>query len=114
MKIIYKIISAIVFLFLYIIIINIWAYTTLEETSQLIDEQQSILDSGTTIKLTTSDSTSVSIKRPRWYGTIFESNGSSMVKLFNFISLPLDVNGFNYAVIHILVFILSIIALILI
>lgn len=46
------------------------------------------------------DSVSVSVKKPRWYGTIYQKDFKSDLELFGFIPLPLKAKNINYLYFH--------------
>jgi len=56
---------------------------------------------GTMLTIGIQDSVSISVTRPRFYGTIEEANGNSILYLAKIIPLPLKKEGFSFMYFHI-------------
>lgn len=100
-----KILICLIILIIYIIGIN-QIPTTLEKKSNgNLQEKDSY---GMVVDIGFRDSVSVSIKRPRFYGTIYEKDGNKDVKMFNMFNLPLKKIGFNFIWTHLLILLIII------
>ena len=60
-------------------------------------------DSGTNVKIGFGDSVSTSVKRNRWYGKIYESDGKSNLYIFDLIKIPIKINNIDLTWYHQLV-----------
>lgn len=60
--------------------------------------------SGMLVEIGVGDKVNFYVKRPRWYGTINESNNLSNLKLFNVVNLPIKVNGSSWIIYHLIAF----------
>lgn len=93
----------IIFIVSYILLINFVSEIYTPGVS--FNNYLTILDSGTqTIGL--SETVSITIFRPRWWGNIEESNSKSTAYLANMIPLPIKNNGINYVKFHVIFFVL--------
>jgi hypothetical protein len=66
-----------------------------------INENHSLIDNDGIIKLSFVDSVSVSTKKHRYYGTIFESDNLKTISFLNMIDIPLRVKKWNIEYLHI-------------
>ncbi len=104
-------ITSLVFI-LYIFTINIVAQTMYfyESSQEVLSEQE--ISQGFNQEIGFSDKVSVSVTRHRSYGTIkeFQDGGKNIntLSLYNLFNIPLNVNGFNFMILHIIAFILLI------
>ena len=57
-------------------------------------------EQGTKVNMGLHDSVSVSTKKPRWYGTWFESGDGKSLKAFGFADIPLKSKGTDLLLIH--------------
>jgi len=63
----------------------------------------SMEDSGNNVKIGFGDSITASVKRNRWYGTIYESGGQSNLYIFDLINIPMKINNIDLVWYHQLV-----------
>ena len=54
------------------------------------------------VKVGFADKVSVSVKRPRIYGTIYETEKISELSVFNIFPLPIKVNGSSWVYVHLI------------
>lgn len=87
-------------LILYIALINFLSSFHLSLKNNQSDTPTSL--SSTQVELNMGNSLGVSIVRNRWYGKIYEVDGSRTIYLFKLIKLPLEKNGKDYLLFHIL------------
>lgn len=99
-----KIILCILILIIYIMLIN-QVPTSIGGNGES-DEQKR--DRGFIVNIGMGASVNIGVKRPRFYGTIYESNGVKDVKMFNAFNLPLKRLGINFMWVHLLMLILLI------
>ena len=91
-------------LFVYLFVVNVIYNNNLQDfiISNLSDNGTLIMNYGGTEKIDMGDSVQVQITRNRWYGTINEGGGKSILYLFKFIPLPLEKSGNDYLTAHII------------
>lgn len=108
----------VLFLFLsinlfYILLINAFALALQLEVDFSQEEIKN--RSGSLVQLSIGDSVGVQLIRERWYGVIIENVGKdskiSNLYLFNYVRLPINVNGLSFVWIHIIYLFLLIIFL---
>src|SRR3989344_5149103 len=103
-KIFLKLLLTIIGIFVYVILINIIAYSM--STSSPIAGYVSDRYDGGDVVIGFSDSVEVTVTRNRWYGTILGNSGqetkSVTLYLLNFISIPLYSNGKSLLLINII------------
>jgi len=87
-------------LFLYVVVINLISTYYLPGQNNNTEDSNSY--SGNQIKLNVGDSVSVSIIRNRWYGKIYEEGGSKILYIFDKLRMPIETNGRNYILSHII------------
>lgn len=66
------------------------------------EEEGIILGGKSDLNLGFSDSVSIEITRPRWYGTITELETESDIQMLNIFPLPLRDGNFNWIYVHLL------------
>ena len=95
----------------YLLIINILSLINFNIIENYIDYNQDQENYGTTQRLGFGESVSVSVKRNRWYGIIYESGAVSNLYIFQVLRLPLKNDNFNFKIIHFIFFLLVILFL---
>ena len=85
----------------YIIVVNFVA----NEMIYKVVKDNNVIDGAGDVVVNVDDLVSVEIQRNRWYGTIYEQYGDEVsienLYLFNFIKIPIKVNGVNWSWYHI-------------
>ena len=103
-KIFLKLLLTIIGIFVYVILINIIAYS-MSPSSPIAGYVSDRYDGGDVV-IGFSDSVEVTVTRNRWYGTILGNSGqetkSVTLYLLNFISIPLYSNGKSLLLINII------------
>ena len=90
--------------FIYVISANFVANILISEqiiNQNVIDQNGNPFD----VKVGVSDKVTISVKRPRFYGTIYETENISELSVFNIFPLPIKVYGSSWVYAHLLVLI---------
>ena len=106
-----SIIISIAVIFVYLIVLKaIEIGNTLDLNSEVCINCGGSSSSGTLEKIGVGESISVTVVRPRWYGTIYVDSGATTYKetlsLFGLISLPLKYNENSYGGAHLTIIII--------
>lgn len=90
-----------IFIIGYIVGVNLVANTLISFGEISFGETEGYSISDVELKLSTQ--VSWSIKRPRWYGTIYEAEEISNLDVFNIFQIPIKVKGHNWGYFHLVV-----------
>lgn len=97
-------IIGLIILFAYVLSINALAITLYNKEEETEPKETIESDGGAMVRIGIGEQVDVSVKRSRWYGTIYESYSNEksigILRLFGFLKLPTMVNGKNWWVFH--------------
>lgn len=91
-----KIVILIITIVVYVLLINSISSFSFASQQQINSQEDDV--SG--LKVGVGDAVSVSVKKSRFYGTIYQEDSQQDIKLFWFIPLPLKRGNFNYLFVH--------------
>jgi hypothetical protein len=96
----------------YIILINYISSFIQIKNQEITNPNESTIIDDSYVPINVGDSISFSVKRPRWFGVIYESGEISYIHVFELFYIPKKINGFNFMWIHLIFFILFLLALV--